>query len=263
MNNTTALADAINTDAVLAFFSGKARQNAAAALEALTASLRQGFWGKGVSRSVEAALGKSNVVQKQVRGLGGHIGYALDDARYGHYLHSYLALRYGQFRKVLHIDATGLESDVVVDLYRPYAAAFRPVAEAFEALDAIRPQPVLTTLGASPTVTKTLNGLDATKVEVCPMEFYRLQRLNPKTEKMEWYAVARLLWPAGIRHNTSRFCGEGQCQACGHAIRRQGNWVPLILTASDNTPKSLWVGKDCAETLFGVQLTGDLEIEGR
>lgn len=35
----------------------------------------------------------------------------------------------------------------------------------------------------------------------------------------------------------------------------------LVLTTADG-PKSLWVGKDCAKTLFGFEIKGDVVIEG-
>ena len=99
-----------------------------------------------------------------------------------------------------------------------------------------------------------------------------------RTPPIEWRVVERrtkdgkpflvkigfIAWPRGTVHNASRYAGTDrnvQCQACGHAIRNPWNWVPLLLDNDEGIPYSLWVGRDCAETLFGVRVKGDLEFE--
>jgi hypothetical protein len=145
---------------------------------------------------------------------------------------------------------------------------FKEVWAIIKRLDATRPVPTFTSIGASPTVTATLQdmGLNANHgtVRVCPMEFKKVEVVNPKTKQVEIHTVCRLLWPAGTRHNQSRFSGDScHCHACGHSIKNPFNWVPMLVDDKAGTPHSLWVGRDCAKTIFGVDMTGELEIEGR
>lgn len=53
-----------------------------------------------------------------------------------------------------------------------------------------------------------------------------------------------------------------QCQACGHAIKNVFNWVPLVVDSAAGVPHAMWVGKDCAQTLFGVTVKGELRLTG-
>lgn len=71
-----------------------------------------------------------------------------------------------------------------------------------------------------------------------------------------------LNWPEGTQHNKSRFFQSNnhmQCQACGHAIQKPFNWVPILAYGHSEkpTPCSLWVGRDCAGKLFGCKVEGD------
>jgi hypothetical protein len=77
--------------------------------------------------------------------------------------------------------------------------------------------------------------------------------------------VGRVVWPEGTEHACSRFAASGsqnQCHACGHAIRNAFNWVPLVVENAEGVPHALWVGRDCAENLFGIKATGELEYAG-
>lgn len=143
-------------------------------------------------------------------------------------------------------------------------ATFRSLLGEIETItskwDSIRPKPTFTKLGASPTVTATLNDLKAIDVDVCPIEFKLVEDKNGARY------VGFLIWPEGILHHTSKYSytdSNQQCQACGHAIKNATNWLPLILSSSDGKKRSLWVGRDCAKTLFGINMGGELEIEGR
>lgn len=145
-----------------------------------------------------------------------------------------------------------------------YLTASANLEAIFTKWDATRPAPTFTTEGASPTVTATLKDLDAVRVAVCEMEFKEVEYLDKNGQKA-FMTIAKLLWPVGIKHGTSRYsetCNNSQCQACGHAIKNAFNWIPLVLTCSNGDTKSLWVGRDCAKTLFGIDMVGELEIEG-
>lgn len=272
----------------LNWFTGKSLENAMAAAELLETSMAQGFWVKGASRKVAAALSKSNVAQKTVKPvraaiekLGVPEGVSQYDSKFrdvarqgweiGHCMY------FGSFASIQKVDfaaaraaAAGTKLESVIEKAAQYAADFAEVAAAITKLDATRPAPVFTSLGLSPTVTATLKNLDAEKFEVCPIRWEERSKVDPKTGKTEFYMVGILLWPEGTKHHTSRYsfgtANNRQCHACGHAIRNMFNWVPLILWAKDGTAKSLWVGRDCAESLFGVKVTGEIDLattEGR
>lgn len=258
----------LNHAAVLAFFTGKSLENATRALALLEESMAHGSWTKGSKVKVHAALSKSNLAAKVAKPFSDlSFGFEYNDPRRKALQGVYFTLAHGRFDGA-KLDVSSLESEsAYADLlatFRAYVAAFAPVAAALAKLDASRPVPVITAIGASPTVTATLQSLEAVKVDVCPMEFFQVERINAKTKKVEFVTVVKLLWPEGTLHGSSRWQHQDdQCEACGHRISNPYNWVPLVLNATDGTPKSLWVGRDCASTLFGVELTGDLEIEGR
>lgn len=245
----------MNHAAALAYFSGKSLVNATAALALLDASVAQGFWIKGASRKVGAALNKCNVAAKTTNGHNS----------YGAVFEINNCLHFGLFKRAQTVDVAAIEAEIndaaKVAYFRAYAAAFADIAAAMQKLDATRPIPVFTSIGASPTVTRTLTSLDAASFTVCPIVYDEKQGVD-KAGKTFFYFVARLVWPEGTKHGTSPYRAGHQCQACGHAIKNPCNWCPLVLTANDGTPKSLWVGRDCAKTCFGVDMTGELEIEG-
>lgn len=271
----------MNKTAILGWFTGKALEGAKAALEMLEASLAQGSWVKGASRKVPAALNKPTVAQKLARAHEKElerIGVPDDaseyDQRYRDVAHHGWSvahcMTFGSFTNIQSVDFEALRKNAkpallpVVAKAEQYARDFAPVAAAIKKLDATKPVPVFTTMNASPTVSAELQRQGAEKVEVCPMKFEEHSRLNPKTGKIEYFSVVLLLWPEGTQHGTSRYANgtahNDQCHACGHAIRNAFNWVPLVLTTKDGAKKSLWVGRDCAETLFGVKMDGDLEL---
>jgi hypothetical protein len=149
------------------------------------------------------------------------------------------------------------------DELEPFKAAFLELWAAMDALDRSCPKPVFTVLGVSPTITGSMQDLGAVKIEICPIEYKRVEYVV--AGKKNWRWVGRLLWPAGTMHGKSRYgcshTGNRQCEACGHAIKNPFNWVPLIVWHKDGTPQALWTGRDCAESIFGIKMTGELEIE--
>lgn len=278
----------IDRAAVLGWFTGKAREKASSALDAVEACLVQGYWVKGVSRRVRASLNKAGVASRLGRDnegwldrLGVPAGELAFDAKYrelreiGWNIRSYLcynayeALARVDFAKAINaITASGLnttkdaEKVLVIESARRYAADFAPVAAALAQLDSTRPPPVVTELGASPTVTATLARLGAAKATICQIKWEKVARADGKG----WYYVGTLLWPEGTVHGASRYNGTNQndqCEACGHAIRNIYNWVPLVMDGPGQPPKSLWVGRDCAATLFGIKVEGEVELVGQ
>lgn len=262
----------INTAAVLSFFTGKSLTNAIEAMALVEQSIAQGFWVKGASRSVRSVMAKANVAAKAAKKAGESGGYGFQRDRTAadprraffkaYMLLAYGALDFAELTETMEVSAL-IETDhpAFTAFFRSYAVAMLPLAEAMAKLDATRPPPVFTEMKASPTVSRTLAGLKAEAVAVCPMTIESLQRVNNETGKSETVFVTKLLWPEGTKHNTSRYTGSCSCQACGHTIFRGDNWMPLVLTTAEG-PKSLWVGRDCAKTLFGVDYSGTLEIAG-
>ena len=240
---------------ILKWFSGSALVKAKEGLELLDASLEQGSWIPGASRKVQAAF-KPNVAKKTLK---------LDRSYKAPRAESALdsTVNYGIVTAVLRVtlqDATRTLSDDALECF----IDFWPVANAISRLDATRPMPVFTTMNASRTVSAELKRQGAVNVEVCPIKWELVEEKDQKTGKVTYHHVAILLWPEGTKHHTSRYAwgtdNNQQCHACGHAIRNNYNWVPLILTTEAGEKKSLWVGRDCAETLFGVKMDGDLEL---
>lgn len=143
-----------------------------------------------------------------------------------------------------------------------FIAEFTPVQALITRWNGLRPKPTFTSLGASATVTATLKSLGATAVSVAEIIYEEVQLLNVKTGKVETRYIGRVVFPEGCRHGCSRYQGTNdnrQCEACGHAIKNPFNWCPLVLTTAEG-PKSLWTGRDCAKTLFGIDMTGELEL---
>lgn len=246
--------------AVLDLFTGKARDKASAALDILDQSVAQGFWAPG-SRSVKAALSKSSSARRHAKVLD-KAGGVYDEKIFPIFMCLMYGPFSGHFSKACRAVDTLVDDNPTIQFARLYLKAFAPIVGIVGQLDATRPPPVFTTMKASPTVSKTVKDLGAVDIQVCPMRFEQVRRVNLETGKVTFETVAWLDWPDGIVHDTSRFTGSCQCQACGHAIRNRDNWVPMVLTSEDGTARSLWVGRDCAKTLFGIDVRGDLEIAG-
>jgi hypothetical protein len=241
-------------DVVLRWFSGVALAKAKEALELVDASVAHGSWIPGASRRVWAAL-KPNVAKKTIK-----VNSRYDAPRSEQAIDS--AIRYGSFGGVARLtlqDATRELSDDALEFF----IDFKPLIDTLTKLDATRPVPVFTTMNASPTVSAELKRQGAASVEVAEIVFEEREGTD-KNGRKYFYRVAKIVWPEGTQHNTSRYaygtCNNSQCHACGHAIRNSFNWVPLVLTTEAGEKKSLWVGRDCAETLFGVKMDGELEL---
>lgn len=264
-------------DVILSWFTGKAESNAAHALGLLAKSLEQGSWLPKASRYVAAKLSKANVASKFVQANRMNLESINSDRsmtndggwQVGHCMY------FGQFQRIQAINWSAVESGCQNDDQRKalaygkkYAADFAGVAAAIERLDSTRPIPTFTSLGVSPTLTATLKslGIDASieTLRVCPIEWVQVEKVDPKTGKKSYYKVGHMKWPEGTRHGLSRYNwsrhDNEQCQACGHAIRNPFNWVPLVVDNAKG-PLSLWVGRDCAFSLFGVDVKGEVELE--
>lgn len=277
--------------AIEKWYSGKALATIRSfVLPALAEAEAAGYWQPGVSRKVRAALNKPNVAIKFARandrnyststsaGLLHDVGVdrAARDIRYTTEGRRFVsAMRYGSFGEAPALVALGntLEPYCVNDeeraalaTARQWALDFAPVAELVARLDATRPVPTVVLGSLSPTVAANLGrslGIAFETISVPTIEWSWVE-MEIKGARVR-VPVAKILWPEGTQHNRSRFAfgsraGNHQCHACGHAIQRADNWIPLLARdAAGENPLSLWVGRDCAKRLFLVDVKGAAE----
>lgn len=237
-------------------------------LPTLAEAEKLGYWPKGVSRKVKAALNKAKVAEKLGRDNRERL------TAFGHVI--CLALTYGQYEKAAQVleavkgvtTTRDLADHKLHEQVTAWAKAFVPVAELVALLDRSRPRPTFVLGTLSPTVYANLGkslDIDFTSVRSPDIEWEWVEYVDPKTGKTVRFQRGHIVWPAGTQHNKSRFFHSGnsfQCQACGHAIHNPWNWVPLLVDGPKG-PLSLWVGRDCAGKLFGVKVDGDAQYEGR
>lgn len=211
---------------VLAFFTGNNQENARNALELVALSQKADQWVSGASRRVRSGLNPDKAAKKLV---------------------------------------------AKPEQKAAFKAAMAPLMALMDRWDNLRPAPTFTSVGVSKTITKTLESmkldLNPESIRVCPIEWAEEERVDEKTGKVTIVKVGYLLWPEGTRHGKSRFtygtARHAQCEACGHAIKNPFNWVPLLIDDKAGVPHSLWVGRDCSETIFGVKMEGELELKER
>jgi hypothetical protein len=271
-----------NKERVLAWFTGKPRERAMTALMVLEDCEKAGEWLPGASRMVRAALGKSNVAHRIYK----ESGTALQT------IGDYNTPRDQRGWSIAHMLEFGLYArGETIDFMAIYAAAsdfmkaivlkaegfyrdFKPISRLMDRLDAARPKPVFTSIGVSPTITETLKRLNfhfssPQSIRVCPMRFEREERIDANGKKISMPVIV-LEWPEGTVHGASSHATtpgykwpESKCQACGHGIKNDFNWVPLLVDDSKGVPHALWVGTDCSKSLFGIKVKGESEFKGR
>lgn len=273
----------------LNWFSGKSLEKAQIAADLLEQSIAQDCWVPKASVIVRAALNKTNVASKlasalrketaennwtatKLERLGVPDGANQYDPQYRAVAHMGWeiehALQFGNFHAMSDVDfdacrAAANGNEVALAAINGAEQAARDFAEVYAAMarfDAMRPRPVFTTMGASKLVSETMKSMDAASVAVCPIEWETVERKNEKGQTV-WVQIGHLRWPEGTQHGTSGKGGVGHnCEACGHKISNMFNWVPLVITTASGEKKSLWVGRDCSKTLFGIDMKGDLEL---
>lgn len=264
-------------DSLLEWFSGKSREAIVTfTIPALIESAEQGYWKKGVAVKVRASLNKQNVaatwsrmVEKNLKIVNNYIHplhEGLVNMRYGAYGQAPRMLIQESLSK-LHaksyfLSQRGATQDVG-KVIESWARANAEVAELVELLDSRRPKPVIVMKTLSPTVAQNITshiGIDVTTVQY-PESHGEWRQVEHRGKKCHVYVVT-IDWPEGTLHGKSRFItnrNHSQCQACGHAIKDPYNWVPLLAYGHGEgaSPYSLWVGRDCAEKLFGCEVEGD------
>lgn len=138
------------------------------------------------------------------------------------------------------------------------------VKEARMRLDKYRTLPVITEIGVSPRVTRTLEEMNMSavgyKVKLAELERHEewIKVKNSKTGELVdflniWYTVK---WTKGIQHRKSRFgMLSCNCEACGKRIP-SGRFVAMEMHKDNGETFSMWVGTDCASNLFGIKDVG-------
>jgi hypothetical protein len=149
----------------------------------------------------------------------------------------------------------------VNEVIERWARANAEIAELVKLLDARRPKPSVMMGTLSPTVAANISshiGLDVSTIQYPPSHGEWVEFEHKGKQYCVYQAI--IDWPEGTQHNKSRFfhsTNNSQCQACGHAIQNPFNWVPILAYGrKEPTPCALWVGRDCAEKLFGCEVDG-------
>jgi hypothetical protein len=272
-------------ESILEWYSGKSRNVMITfVIPALVESAALGYWKKGVARQVRAALNKQNVAAKWSREVEKALevdwAHPLRDGlmnmRYGSYGHAPRMFAPEALAKLHAIPYSftkgGLVQDVGAVISR-WARTNAEVAERVALLDARRPKPVVVMKTLSPTVAENVSrhiGIDVATIQSPPMHGEWIEHVHKGAKSLVFEIV--IDWPEGTQHNKSRFLHSGnhsQCQACGHAIKDPFNWVPILAygpepleqqlldVAAKTVPYALWVGRDCAQRLFGCEVEGD------
>jgi hypothetical protein len=156
---------------------------------------------------------------------------------------------------------------VALERARQWAIDFTPLAHLVTQLDATRPKPNYEFGEISAAVRANVQDAMGLLFETVRVPEIRWSKVQIEVKgQLVWTWVGQVLWPEGTRHGASKFsvsaAGADQCQACGHAIRDNGNWCPLVLDGPGG-PASLWVGRDCARHLFGCRVGGEGSFRSR
>lgn len=277
------------------WYTGKAKEKIITfVLPTLAQALVDGHWAPKTSRSVKSLLRKQAVAQKFAKAndrdrngwraradRGRLIDIFEGPGEYATEVRGYeavFAMQFGAFERAEKIAelteklvkfCANDEERAAVAKARQWAEDFVTVAKLVETLDSMRPKPAYVFAEISPSVFANVGrtlALDFSSVRQPEIRWVRvILRLLDEKEVQMW--EPEIIWPEGTRHAVSKFAhgsdaGNAQCEACGHAIKRADNWVPLLLdSASTEGPCSLWVGKDCAKKLFGCTITGTAKFK--
>jgi len=257
--------------------SGKRLQKLNESLKVLDESVAQGSWIMRGRVKAESGFYQGFTRYVRIDGDGdGRIRFDISGAESERLHRLTMCLNYGQrftgdlskalksFRKHTTEKNVYKPTDAQIQGWVELVAAARAT---FQELDEARPKPVITKIGLSPKVTKTLKemnlDIDISTIKEPEIKFYWWKKLDPKTMKPMLDPRGKFIrekrfyvkWEKGTQHNMSRFALKGDhCEACSKVIK---HFVPL--EAKDNRSGkwvSLWVGMDCAKNIFGVKTLG-------
>ncbi len=274
----------IDLDTITCWYSGKALNKIEDfVIPTLRTAEAQGFWPKGVSRSVRAGLNKMTAAKKlvrewQERGLVSGINSSRHLRGEGWSL--CFAMEYGRLQDVPQLLRTIREKDLPrlarsreehTALLKAieWVVTFNKIAALLDLLDSRRPPRTLVLGTLSPLVAGHLGehlGLKLGTTRFPKTKAKWVEFIDSKTQKKYEMCVIEILWPKGTVHGSSKYQGtvdNSQCEACGHAIKSPYNWVPILIDNKAGIPHSFWTGRDCAEKLFGVRVEGEGMYEER
>lgn len=225
------------------------------------ASLAQGSWIKRGHASADSAFYGGLLTRAQRVKLGGWLAGGQQER----------CISYGYGFDGDFVNVTGVENVKGLSLEVLRAWGFLCVLKSseFEALKLARPRPVITPIGASPRVTATLKecnlNVDLATIKPAEIEAFKVQLRNKKHELVfdrdgspVLVTAYRVKWSAGIALRVSRFQGGQHCELCGKFIP-SCTFVAMEMTdkhTSGDRLIGMWVGRDCASTLLGVEDVG-------
>jgi len=210
-----------------------------------------------------------NGAQKSTKGFGQglvtkvHGGHHLSRE----YFEPYMALQFGSRCEVNASDEvlTSLVPKVPAEVARAWVKVCRDAVKVSAYLHALRPLPKVTEIGLSPRVTKTLTetslAIDLPSIKPAKVKTRWVRDFDEKTGKPKtdrwgepvFVPVPYIEWTPGTLFGKSRHvCG---CEACGKHIP-SGRYVAIEADCSKNGHVGLWVGADCAKSIFGVKDKG-------
>jgi hypothetical protein len=273
----TATALAISPDleraiqTVQTFLKGGRRAKFDKGIGVLTASIAAGQWLPRGKVTVQSAVYQGIVQSKNIPHRWGYAPEASETGSpaWDEYNELESSLVYGRpYRGKLTIPSTHIK--VPENVQQAWFAVCIGVRELCDVLDRIRPKPVITSIGLSPKVTKTLEemdlDLDLSTLKIPPVEKIGEQpKIDRKTGKpvLDRYGVPmmedvyKVMWSVGTVFRLSRFA-YADCEACGKRIP-SNMYVPVEVDGSkDGKPvhAGLHIGVDCARNIFGIKDKG-------
>jgi len=226
------------------------------------ASVAQGSWTKRGYATANSAFYAGLLTLAQVRKLSGWLPYPCEQE---------MCIRYGSGYTGDFSNVRGVESvrGLTLEIMQAWAFLCELKSNEFHALNNARPRPVVTPIGASPRVTATLKecnlDVDLGTIKPAEIESFETQARNKKGELVfdkngapVMTTAYRVKWSKGINLNVSRFGGACHCEVCGKFIPSR-TFVAMEMTdrkAGHERLIGMWVGRDCAKTLLGVDDVG-------
>lgn len=253
---------------ILGFMSGSRLAKFQEAITLLRTAEARGAWASREAQKVSAGFyqglaNRANVdmpsgpdtESRMVRGENGETRYIA-----GHRTAAESCFRYGRpYEGPMPRVTTGKGracKEIPADVVESWMKLCTVVRALCKQLDAARPKPIVTAIGLSPKVTKTLTEMNLdidlptiTPAEIVPKEIsVKDKNGNPRIETV--YVVK---WSQGVKLGMSRF--QSGCEACGKSIP-SCRFVPIEAKCRKNGLVGMWLGCDCARQIFGVKDAG-------
>jgi hypothetical protein len=262
-----------NIAIVSGFLNGARRAKFLASIAILESSLKDDSWAKRGSVKVESGFYQGLVRCRFAKNYEAKNQKAQDEAWALSYCLSFgnpfrgtdvdLAITtYLEFYK-----QNKLPFKVPVEVLHAWVSLCGEKAEAKTYLNGLRPKPVITPVGLSPKVTKTLKemnlDLELSTIKMAEIVSKQVPAIDSTfkplfnsdgTRKMDtiWYVK----WSKDIKLRATRFTSSRGCEACGRPIPSR-RFVPV--EAKDQVSGQLigmWIGCDCAKNIFGIKDIG-------